>query len=160
LLGGCLHSIPNRGFTAPRAETPGLVLTLPPQEGEEVDALILAGLVDAQDDQIVVEGGFGEPPVRELTILGTALDGVLGVVVVHREAVVIEEGEQLASVLPQPPPIAPCDLGPPLVRAGLAEERLDLRPVLVQVPLLQAVPVYGLDDLPQQGRKALRQGPE
>src|SRR5215471_1929602 len=83
------------GLAPPRAETSRLVLTLPPQEVEEVDALVLAGLVDAQDDQIIVEGGFGEPPVRELPVFGKALDGVLGVVVVPRDAVVIEKGEQL-----------------------------------------------------------------
>ena len=160
LLKWCLRSILDRRFTASRAEASRLVLILAPQEVEEVNALVLAGLVDAQNDQIVAKGGFGEPPISELPVLGEALDGVLGVVVVPRDTVVIEEGEQLPPVLLKPLSVPLCDLGPSLARTYLVEERLRLRPVLVQVPLLQAVPVYGFDDLPEQGRKALRQRPE
>src|SRR5262249_15764721 len=106
------------------------------------------------------EGRFGKPPVRELPVLGEDFDRMFGVVVVPRDTVVIEEGEQLAPVLLEPLPIPLCDLGPSLVRAYLVEERLARPSVFVQGSLPQAVPVYGFDDLPEQGREAVRQCPE
>ena len=99
MLGARLTSALDRELTPPRAKHCRLALASPPQKVQEGDPLVFTGLVDAQDDQVVLDGSLGEPPVRKPSVPGEALDRVLGVSVVPGNTVVIEEGEQLAAVL-------------------------------------------------------------
>jgi hypothetical protein len=62
--------------------------------------------VDLQAD-----GRLREPPIRKLSMSGKALNCVLGVVIVPRNAIVIEKREQPAAVFVESSLVTPRDLG-------------------------------------------------
>ena len=92
--------------------------------------------------------------------MGERLDRVLGGIVVPRDAVVVQEGEEPALVLEEPLLVALRQLGAVDAGGQVAEEAGDLGLVLVQVSLLQAVPVDRADDGPQQLAELRSQGLE
>src|SRR5262249_17453007 len=59
------------------------------QEFKEADAAVLAGLVDAQQDEVVREGVLPHPAVGDPAVVSERLDRVLGVVV-PRDAIVVQ----------------------------------------------------------------------
>src|SRR3954470_6919880 len=75
---------------------------------------------------------------------------MLGIVVVPRHAVVIEEGEQLVSVLFNSLFECKSRLRCALHGDNALDESCGRFPVLAQMSRLQAVPVYSLDDLTEQ----------
>jgi hypothetical protein len=56
-------------------------------------------LVDAQEQQVILNPLLDEARAQELASGSEPLDGILGIVVVPRDAVVIEEREQTGSIL-------------------------------------------------------------
>src|SRR5262245_54346754 len=75
------------------------------QEPPEAEPPVAERLVQAQEEQVLLDPALGEQVAHHLPPRREQLDRVLGVVVVPRDAVVVEEGEQLAPVLQEPAPV-------------------------------------------------------
>jgi hypothetical protein len=115
-------------------------------EPEEADPLVLAALVEAQQNKVMAQSLLRDVALGVLTVASEGLDGVLGVVVVPRHAVMHDEREELLLVLHQPLPQCLRCLGlEGLLRQPL-EEPFHVAGVLHQVPPLQPMFVYGRDD--------------
>jgi len=69
------------------------------QEAEKAQVLVLTGLADAQQKQIVGQSSFYHGPDGSLSVVRELLDGMLGVVIVPGHHIMVEEGEQLVLIL-------------------------------------------------------------
>src|SRR5262245_22417111 len=74
------------------------------QESQVADAPVAAGLVEAEQHEIVHQPGLPQAPGLVLPVVGELSDGVLGQVIVPAHPVVANEGEELVPVLEQAPP--------------------------------------------------------
>ena len=72
------------------------------EELEKANTAVLAGLVDAQQHEVVREPVLSHLTVSDPSVVGERLDRVLGVVVVPGDPVVVEEREEPALVPKQP----------------------------------------------------------
>jgi len=62
----------------------------------------MAGLAYAQQQQVIAHTGFSQQAVRILSIICKLLYSVLGIVVIPRHAIVVDESEQLVLIFNQP----------------------------------------------------------
>src|SRR5262249_50920019 len=120
------------------------------QEFEEADALVPAGLLDAEQHQVLLQSGGGDVPLAAPPIVGELLDRVLGVVVVPRYTVVAEERKELLSALGESRLITLGDLGCVARLRQSAEEAVYLLLVRVQVLAAEPVLIYRPDDRPEK----------
>src|SRR5215831_5364074 len=77
------------------------VLLARTQKTQKVHANVLTGLTDAQENQILTEAFFRSNSSNDAPKRGEWFDGMLCIVVVPRDTVIFEKGEQLVSVLLQ-----------------------------------------------------------
>ena len=92
------RSTASAASSGPRAEA--IDVTLAGQEEfQQTNPLVLAGLVDAEQCQVGFEPRLVHVPVHSGPVLGEMLDGMLGEVVVPGDPIVIEELEQLVTLL-------------------------------------------------------------
>ena len=91
------------GSPSPALALPSRRMRLHPapreEELEEADAAVLAGLVDAQQDEVVGEPFLSHLAIGDLAVVGERLDRVLGVVVVPGHAVWSRNVKSLPSFL-------------------------------------------------------------
>ena len=72
------------------------------EEPQEAQVLVPAGLVDAEEHQVIPQPLLGERGADDLPAAREQLDGILRVVVVPGDAVVVEEDKYLVPVFEKP----------------------------------------------------------
>src|SRR5207249_2183049 len=105
----------------PLVESPDILLPRE-QELEEADAAVLAGLLDAQQHEVVRQPLLAHLAVVKLAKACERLDRVLCYVVVPGDVVVVQEGEEPALVLEEPLLVPLRQLGAVDAGGQLAEE--------------------------------------
>src|SRR5262249_35168113 len=113
-------------------------------------------LADAEQDQVIPQSLLPEQSFCSLAVSSEAFDCVLGIGVVPRDTVVIEEREQLLPALLKALPERLGRLRPKHLPHHPVEEGSCGVAVLLQVSLLQAVLVHRLHDVPQEPAEVAR----
>src|SRR4029453_8608432 len=109
-------------------------------------AFVSAGLTEAQQDQVLTEPLLAQHPGRMLPVVRKLLDGMLGIVVIPRHAIVMEKRKQLVLIFEQSRPQCLRRFGAERLRHERLKEVRGLVVVLDEVLLLQPVLVDGVDD--------------
>src|SRR5271157_795953 len=115
------------------------------QKPQQADPLASQGLIDAQEDEIVLETRLRDRSPEQPSARSHEFDGVLSIVVVPRNAVVVQEREEPLPVLLDPGLVALGDLGCDLSLRHPIKKSLSISLVLGQELGLQAVLVDRLN---------------
>src|SRR5215471_3892267 len=106
---------------------------------QKADAFVSAGLTEAQQDQVITEPLLAQHPERVFSVVRKLLDGMLGIVIIPRHAIVLEERKQLVLIFEQSRPQRLRRFGVERLRRERPKEVRRLVVVLDQVLLLQPV---------------------
>src|SRR5262249_62052614 len=80
------------------------------EEPQEAQALSPQGLIDAEEDEVVLEPGLPDHTIQEPPPRGDQLQSVLGRIVVPGDSIVIQECEQAVAIPLESPLVSPGDL--------------------------------------------------
>jgi hypothetical protein len=118
------------------------------QEPQEAHALEPAGLVDAQEHQVITNSLLSIGWAKNLTSGDETLDRILGIVVVPRNSVVIEEREQTGPIFLDSFLIRLRRLRLVIRRIYQAEKSLDVLLMFPQMATLEPELVDRINDRP------------
>ena len=124
---------------------------------QEVQVLALAGLQNAQENQVGVNRVFGVGSPHHSASRSEELDGVLRIIVVPRYAIVVQKDEELILVLKHSFLVFSCQLRSKLLYEQVFEVPFDIHFMLIKIMTFQAESVNRVNDWPENGHKFLGQ---
>jgi hypothetical protein len=72
------------------------------QKPQEANASVLARLVNRQENQVIPQSRLTHHTVSDSSVLSKRLDRMLAIVVVPRNAVILQEGKELLAISHKP----------------------------------------------------------